>query len=79
MHIMCAQAAPNAGPLITTFSACSFGLRPPLWSQASILPSRTSCDVAGVFTVTVRRVAGPGEFAVNPHRRNSAIAKAAAS
>ncbi len=35
--------------------------------------------MAGVFTVTVSRVAEPGAFAVNPHRRNSAIARAAAS
>jgi hypothetical protein len=36
-----------------TLTACSFGLRPPLSSHASILLRRTSCDVAGVFTVTV--------------------------
>ena len=62
-----------------TFIACSFGLRPPLSSHASILLRRTSCDVAGAFTVTVSRVADPGAFAVNPQRRNSAIASAAAS
>jgi hypothetical protein len=53
--------------------------RPPLSSQASILANRTSCEVAGAFTVTVSRVAGPGAPAVNPHRRNSPIASAAAS
>jgi hypothetical protein len=60
------------------FIPCSFGF-PALWSQASILPHWTSCDVAGVFTATVSRVAGPGALLVNPHRRNSLMAKAAAS
>jgi hypothetical protein len=41
-------------------------LRPPLSSHASILLRRTSCEVAGVFTLTVSRVAGPGAFVVNP-------------
>src|SRR5438093_4241727 len=41
------------------FIPCSFGF-PALCSHASILPHCTSCEVAGVFTATVRRVAGPG-------------------
>jgi len=71
------QAPSNS--LSRTFIACSFGLLPPLSSHASILLRRTSCEVAGAFTVTVSRVAGPGAFAVNPHRRNSPIASVAAS
>ena len=35
--------------------------------------------MAGAFTVTVSRVADPGAFAMNPQRRNSAIARTAAS
>ena len=35
--------------------------------------------MADTFIATVSRVAGRGAFAVNPHRRNSAIARAAAS
>jgi hypothetical protein len=52
---------------------------PALWSHASILLKRTSCEVAGAVTVTESRVAGPGAFVVKPHRRNSAIASPAAS
>jgi hypothetical protein len=37
-----------------------FGEQPPLSSHASMLLTRTSCDVAGAFTVTVSGVAGPG-------------------
>ena len=60
------------------FIPCSFGF-PALWSHASILLHCTSCDVVGIFTVTMSRVAGPGAFAVKPHRRNSAMARTAAS
>jgi hypothetical protein len=35
--------------------------------------------VLGALTVTVRRVADPGAFSVNPQRRNSAMASVAAS
>ena len=46
------HAEPSSS-LSLTLIACSFGLRPPLSSHASILLRRTSCEVAGAFTVTV--------------------------
>jgi hypothetical protein len=39
---------------------------PPLCSHSSILLRRTSCEAAGVFTVIVRRAAGPGAYAGPP-------------
>ena len=39
----------------------------------------TSCVVPGCFIATVRRVATPGALSVNPQRRNSAMARVAAS
>jgi hypothetical protein len=60
-----AEGSPRpSNSLSLTFIACSLGLRPPLSSHASILLNRTSCDVAGAFTVTVSHVAGPGESPV---------------
>jgi len=40
----------QSNSLSLTFIACSFGLRPPISSHASILLTRTSCDVAGACT-----------------------------
>jgi hypothetical protein len=38
----------------------------------------TSSEVAEVFTATLSLVAGPSALLVNPHRRNSLMASAAA-
>ena len=68
----------RSNSLNLVFIACSFGF-PALCSQTSTLAQLTSCVVAGAFTVTVSRVAGPGIFSVNPHFRNSAMASVTAS
>jgi hypothetical protein len=49
------QAIP-AAPLQRLLSA---GLLPLLWSHASFLVTRTSCDVVGAFTAMASCVAAP--------------------
>jgi len=68
----------RSSSLSLVFITCSLGF-PALRIQVSTLPHWTSCDVAGGFTVTVSRVAGPGAPSINPQRRNSAMANVAAS
>ena len=60
---------------------------PPAHSDSSLRPRVhdsnfaivSLCRVAGDFTVTVNRVAGPGSVSINPHRLDSATPSATAS